>query len=239
MLPEQVSVGLAFAAGLVAFLSPCTLPLLPGYLGYLAARASAGSPGDVRRARVFLHGLCFVIGFTLLFTILGAIASSLGQLLSQYRVEIARIGGAFIVLFGISLTGLVRIPLLGSDVHLRLEPDPRLGFLYSFLTGLIYAAGWTTCTGPVLGIALTFAAFEPTLSQGMLLLFAFSLGLGLPYLLIALALDRACEWVRRLGPLTRAVQIVSGLVFAAIGLLLMFNQISLLAPFLPEIDLGF
>jgi cytochrome c-type biogenesis protein len=238
MLPEQVTVWLAFAAGIVAFVSPCTLPLLPGYLGYIAARATGTAPGEASRAKVFLHGLFFVIGFSLLFTLLGAIAFSLGQMLAEYRVQIARVGGGLIAVFGIAMTGLVRIPLLHQDLRLRLEPNPRLGYIYSFLLGIIFAAGWTACTGPVLGVALTFAAFESTLAQGMLLLFAFSLGLGIPYLIIALMLDRACEWVRRFGKTARIVQIASGLAFAAIGILLMLGQLHLLSPLFPEVDFG-
>jgi cytochrome c-type biogenesis protein len=238
MLPDQVTIWLAFAAGIVAFLSPCTLPLLPGYLGYITARATGTVPGESSRARVFLHAICFVLGFSLLFTLLGAIAFSIGQLLAQYRTEIARIGGGLIAIFGIGMTGLVRLPFLGQDFRLRLEPDPRLGYLYSFLLGLIFAAGWTTCTGPVLGIALTFAAFETTLAYGMLLLFAFSLGLGVPYLVIAILLDRACEWVRRMGKVTRIVQIVSGLVFALMGIMLMLGKLNLLSPLFPFINFG-
>jgi cytochrome c-type biogenesis protein len=238
MLPENVTVGLAFLAGLVSFLSPCTLPLLPGYLGYMTARASGTMPGEAGRARVFLHAIFFVLGFSLLFTLLGAIAVSLGQLLAQYRIEIARIGGALIAVFGLLMTGLVRVPFLGQDLRLRIEPNPRWGYLYSLLLGVIFAAGWTTCTGPVLGVALTFAAFESTLARGMLLLAAFSLGLGMPYLVVALLIDRACEWVRRLGKFTRIVQIISGLLFAAIGLLLLSGQLHLLSPMFPDINFG-
>jgi cytochrome c-type biogenesis protein len=238
MASGQISIGLMFLAGVVSFLSPCTLPLLPGYLGYMTARAAGPKPSEHPRVHIFLHGLAYVFGFTLLFITLGAAASSLSIFLSPYRTWITRLGGALIILFGLSMTGLIRIPFLQRDLHLQWEPNPKWGFVYSFLLGIIFAAGWTVCTGPMLGIALTLAAFAGTMAQGILLLAVFSLGLGIPFLLLAIALDRVSGWVSRMGRAARIVQMGAGLLFAAVGFLLLFGRLNLLSFLFPEIYFG-
>jgi cytochrome c-type biogenesis protein len=238
MLTDHISIGLAFAAGLVSFFSPCSLPLLPGYLGYMAARATGQQPCDNTRARVFFHGLMFVLGFSVLFISLGAAASAVSSYLFPYRAWIVHIGGALIILLGLSMTGLIRLPILNRDLHLPLEPNPKWGYLYSFLLGVISAAGWTACTGPVLGIALTLAAFEDTLVQGVFLLAVFSLGFGLPFLILALAVDRVGVWVCRMGRLARIIQIAAGILFAIMGMLLLFGKLGWLSPLFPEVNFG-
>lgn len=229
----NVSLGLVFLAGVVSFLSPCVLPVLPGYLTYLAARSSGREIRQVSRLRVLFHGIAFVVGFSMVFIMLGATASAIGRLLYAYREWITRIGGVMIVIFGLQISGWLQIPFLGFEFRKHAEPNPRLGYLSSFLMGVFFSAGWTPCVGPTLGLVLTIAGTGASITRGILLLALYSLGLGLPFIITALAIDRVGMWMRRMTNLTQYVTLAAGLFLVPVGILLILGQLNFLGELFP------
>lgn len=231
-------VGLVFLAGMASFFSPCTMPILPGYLAYLAARTTGVETGRAEKWSILTHGAAFVLGFSVLFILLGATASVIGRWLLLYREWITRAGGVLLIVMGLFLAGVLRLPFLNYELRPHLQPDPRLGYLSSFALGFIFSAGWTPCIGPVLTSVLMLAALEASLGQGILMLAVFALGLGAPFLILALLFDRLGIWVRRLARLSRWISVVTGLLLVIVGILLVTDQISLLARWLPAWDFG-
>jgi cytochrome c-type biogenesis protein len=230
-MTDTTSVGilLAMSAGLISFLSPCVLPLVPSYVSFITGM----SLEDVERSRrtALVHALLFVLGFTLIFLTLGAAATAIGQLMRGIELWISRIGGALIVLFGLYLLGVIRIEALGREGRLHLANKP-LGYLGTVVVGIAFGAGWTPCIGPVLGAILTYAASEANVQRGMLLLGAYSLGLAIPFVLAAVALGRffvVFGWIRRhLALINR----IAGVMLVVVGLLMMTDRFTLLASWL-------
>lgn len=223
--PAPVSVSVALAAGLLSFLSPCVLPMVPVYLAYLTG-TMAGDPAP-RRGILVLRVLGFVLGFTLVFVLLGSAASFLGGLLLENRILLSRLGGAAIVFFGLHMVGAFRWgPLLRS----REVTGPRTvrGPLGGFFLGMAFAAGWTPCFGPILASILLVAGAAPTMGYGMLLLFFYSLGLGIPFLLSALFLPSLQGWLRRRGALLSGMPRVSGVLLILFGILVFADRVSYL-----------
>jgi cytochrome c-type biogenesis protein len=229
----SVSLGLVFLAGVVSFVSPCVLPILPGYITYLAARSGNQEIDQVKHSQVLLHGIAFVVGFSIIFIALGATASALGKILFAYREWIARLGGVLIVFFGLQMAGLLHIPFLEFEYRKHVEPDKRLGYLSSLLMGIFFSAGWTPCIGPTLGIVLIIAGTSTVITRGILLLGLYSLGLGLPFIITALAMDWLGGWVRRMAKVARYFTIAAGILLACVGLLLVLGQLNFLGVFLP------
>jgi cytochrome c-type biogenesis protein len=229
----SVSIGLVFLAGIVSFLSPCVLPVLPGYLTYLAARSSSQEIGKVSRWQVLLHGVAFVAGFSIVFITLGATASAIGQFLYGYKEWITRIGGVMIVFFGLQMAGLLRIPFLEFEIRKHAEPNPRMGYISSLLMGVFFSAGWTPCVGPTLGVVLTLAGTQASMTKGILLLALYSLGLGLPFIITALAMDRVGKWMRRMATITRYVTLASGILLIGVGMLLILGKLNFLNGLIP------
>lgn len=232
------SIGWIWLAGMAAFLSPCTVPILPGYVSYLAARCAGCEPGTVRKWPVFLHGVAFVLGFSLLFILLGATASLLGRWLLLYRQWITRLGGVLMIVLGLYLAGILRLPFLDREWRAHWQPAPRFGYLSSFLMGIAYSAGWTPCIGPILTSVLMLAAFDASLWQGMALLAVFAFGFALPFLVLALLFDRLGIWLTRLARISRWVSLVTGLILVFIGILFATDHLSWLAGWLPGWDFG-
>jgi cytochrome c-type biogenesis protein len=230
--------GSVWLAGVISFLSPCVLPIMPGYLAYLTGRATGRDPCSLERRQVFAHGLAFVLGFSLMFILLGATASVLGRLLLHYRVLLVRIGGMLMIAFGLQMAGFIRLPLLEYGWRPQAKPDPRLGYASSILMGFFFAAGWTPCIGMILGSVLTLAAYQASLPQGVLLLAIYSFGLSLPFLLIALLLDRISGWMCTLTRISRYISIVAGLILVLFGLLFAMNRLSILTQWLPSWEIG-
>ena len=229
----NVSLGLVFLAGVVSFLSPCVLPLLPGYLTYLAARSSGQDIKRVSRWQVLFHGIAFVIGFSMVFITLGATASAIGQSLYNYKEWITRIGGVLIVFFGLQMSGWLQVPFLEMEFRKHSQDNPRWGYISSLLMGVFFSAGWTPCVGPTLGLVLTLAGTEASVIKGVLLLALYSLGLGVPFLITALAMDRVGLWVRRMAGVTRRVSIVAGVLLVGVGILLILGQLNFLGELFP------
>lgn len=225
---SMIAVLTAFAAGIVSFLSPCVLPLVPGYLSYVAGHSVNGvaqpASGNARLSELTLSAL-FVLGFSTVFIALGASATALGRLLLAYRQEANLVGGALIALFGLFMTGLVRLPWLMRDLrfHTHIPGGRPLG---AYGLGLAFGAGWTPCIGPVLGAILTLSAVSSNTASGVTLLSAYALGLGLPFLASAFftgALVRRFQALRRAG---RALQIGSGVIMIIMGIAIMTGQLT-------------
>jgi cytochrome c-type biogenesis protein len=229
----NISVLAALVAGSISFLSPCVLPLVPGYLSYVAGSLPADADSPRGRASAFVMSVWFVLGFSTVFVVLGAGASALSRMLLSYRYEAGLIGGVIIVGFGILTTGLVRAPWMEREF--RLSPQiagGRPGNAY--VLGLAFAFGWTPCIGPILGAILTVSATSTTPAAGVALLAIYSLGLAIPFLLTALLASHARTLLRRLRRFGRVLQIFAGLTMVAMGLAMMTGRLSSIAFWLLE-----
>ena len=223
------SFALAFVAGLLSFLSPCVLPLIPSYVGFLTGLTLEEL--EVRRGTALVHALWFVAGFSLIFIALGATASALGVLLLRSQVWIGRIGGIVVILFGLYLLGVLRPALLMRERKVQLARKP-LGYLGSAFVGVTFGAAWTPCIGPILGAILTLAAAQASVGHGAALLTAYSAGLALPFVVTALALDRFLAWFQRFRPYLVWVERIAGGLLILLGLLLVTDRFTLLAGWL-------
>jgi cytochrome c-type biogenesis protein len=223
------SFALAFVAGVLSFLSPCVLPLIPSYVGFLTGLTL--DELEVRRGTALAHALWFVAGFSLIFIALGATASALGVLLLRSQVWIGRIGGGVVILFGLYLLGVVRPGLLMRERKVQLARKP-LGYLGSAFVGITFGAAWTPCIGPILGAILTLAAAQASVGHGAALLTAYSAGLALPFVVTALALDRFLAWFQRFRPYLVWVERIAGILLILLGLLLVTDRFTLLAGWL-------
>jgi cytochrome c-type biogenesis protein len=219
----------AFVAGVLSFLSPCVLPLVPSYIGFLTGM-TLPEVGTRRRAAL-LHALLFVLGFSLVFVLLGASATALGRALGYYQVWLQRAGGVLIILFGLLCLGVLSARPLISEHRMQLEQKP-LGYLGSAVVGMAFAAGWTPCIGPVLGGILGLAATSADVSRGMLLLAVYSAGLALPFLLAAVAVESFLGWFQRFRRFLPWVMRLSGLLLIVVGGLLVTGQFTRLAGWL-------
>ena len=212
----------AFFAGVGMFLAPCTLPIVPGYLGFISGGAAA------TRGQIMRNAAAFVIGFSVVFILLGLFAVSIGHLLGPWRVYIPQTAGAILVLFGLTMFG-VRIPIISGERHVRLPSFLVIGRVESsLLIGAVFALGWSPCIGPILGSVLLIASTSATAGQGALLLGIFSLGLGLPFLLCALLLDRIEPLFARLGRAAAALSKLSALFLVLVGVLMLTNTMGFL-----------
>ena len=224
--PQSVGIALAFSAGLLSFLSPCVLPLIPSYLTFVTG-VGFDDLGNSRRAAL-VHALLFVAGFTLIFITLGASATVLGRLLLHYRAWITRIGGALVILFGLYLLGVVRIAAFDRERRVHLADKP-IGYLGTVLVGIAFGAGWTPCLGPILAAILTYTAATADLSRGLPLLLAYSLGLALPFLVAAVAVERFLETVARIRPHLARISQISGGLLIVVGVMMMFDYFTALS----------
>lgn len=234
----NISVGLALIAGIASFLSPCVLALVPAYIGYLGGRAAGGESGSDNRFATFMHGLAFVLGFSLIFVILGVAASALGGLLYDVRSWLGRIGGLIVVVFGLHMIGIFRIPFLEYDTRLQRVPDPKLGYLSSALMGIFFSAGWSPCVGPVLGAILTLAMNGGSISHGVIMLSAYSAGLAIPFLLAALGIGWVTTILKKYSNVMRYTEIVMGSLMVLIGVMLMTGAFNIIATMFPGWSLG-
>jgi len=219
----NISIGLAFLAGLASFLSPCVFSLVPAYIGYLCGRAAGGENRAGNRFTTFTHGLAFVLGFSVVFVLLGVAASAFGSLLYDLRNWVARIGGIVVIIFGLHMTGVFRIAFLEYDVRVHSNPDRKRGYIASFLMGVFFSAGWSPCIGPVLGSILTLAVNGNSVALGTKLLISYSLGLAIPFLIAALSIGWLSGIIRRYGKVAHYVEVGMGVVLIIVGLMLLFN----------------
>lgn len=221
-----LSIGVAFVAGLVSFLSPCVLPIIPGFLAYLAGTSIINA--EDKRINVFLNALFFVLGFSFVFSLLGVLLNSiLVNIAGDAMVWLSRIGGMIIVFFGIYLTGMIKIPFLEKEYQFLVKFKLKSRYLSSFVFGAAFAVGWTPCVGPVLGGILALAVTQP--GMAFALLFAYSVGLGLPFLVVGLFSAPAAYWINKLGPGLKVINLIFGIILICLGVLVFTQSLSLIA----------
>lgn len=226
---QNVSFLLALSAGLLSFASPCVLPLVPAYIGYLSGSTIAQQGKASNRRATSLHALGFVLGFSTVFVLLGASVWAMGRLLYNFLPLIRRVGGAILIVFGLHTMGVLKVPPLYRERRLELRVSPKLGYLASFLMGVLFAAGWVPCVGPILSAILLLASDSRSIAQGTYLLVAYSLGLGLPFLLTGLAFSTISGYLRRLNRYLNIVSILSGIFLIAIGVAIFTDSLRFLA----------
>ena len=235
---SSAGVVVALTAGLLSFLSPCVLPLVPSYLSFVTGMTLDDLQESADRTHVLTHALLFVSGFTLIFMVLGASASFLGQFAQAYDVWLTRIGGTLIIVLGLHLLGVFRISALLREKRVHLSDKPA-GFLGTLVVGAAFGAGWTPCIGPVLGAILTLAGTRETVWSGVWLLFAYSVGLAVPFLLAALALDRFLATFGRFRGWIPWMERAAGGLLVAFGILLATGSFTLLSGWLASLTPGF
>ena len=230
--------GIAVLAGLLSFLSPCVLALVPAYVGYLGGRSLGTSDSELdNRRATFLHGLAFVLGFSLVFVVGGAALGALGALISDFAVKrwIARIGGIVVIIFGLHTMGVINIPILDYDTRRQVQLNVRLNYLSSGLMGVFFSAGWAPCIGPVLGTILNLALFSGQITKGVILLSAYSIGMAIPFLLAALGIGQVTMLLRRHHRTIHYLSIATGILLVVIGVMLLTGTLESLAKFTPLI----
>lgn len=229
MDPQSIGLAMAFGAGLLSFLSPCVLPLVPSYASFLTGMTFDELTDDaVVRRSLLVHGSLFVLGFSLVFIALGASASMLGGLLRSEGVWLQRVGGALLLVFGTQMLGLLRVPGLNRDWRVHLARKPT-GYAGSVGVGVAFGAGWTPCVGPILGAILTLAAVQGTTPQAIGLLGAYSAGLAVPFLLGSVALGRFLVFFQSFRRWLPWVDRIGGAVLVVMGFLLVTGRFTLLA----------
>ena len=232
-----VGYGAALLGGLVSFLSPCVLPLVPGYVSFMSGLSleelSKGGDEGARMRHAGWESLCFVAGFSVIFTLLGATATTVGRLLAEQAALVSKIAGAVVILFGLHMTGLLPIKWLYYQKRADVAAF-KAGYAGSFFMGLAFAFGWTPCIGPILSVILGIAATRETVGQGMSLLFVYSLGLGIPFVITGFAVTRFMRFFARYKRHIRTGEIAAGALLVAVGLLIFFNKLALLNRYTPK-----
>ncbi|MBI4264732.1 MAG: cytochrome c biogenesis protein CcdA [Acidobacteria bacterium] len=250
-MEENVTLLAAFGAGVLSFISPCVLPLVPGYLSYISglsldemrgvagpagAAVAVAAPAETRR-RILISSLAFILGFSLVFVALGASASAIGQFLLSRLSLLGKVAGAIIIIFGLHTMGVLRIEWLYQEKRLQAPQSSPAGPIGAMLVGIAFAFGWTPCIGPILAGILGIAATQDTVVQGVQLLSAYSLGLGVPFFATAMAINRFFAAFARIRRHYHTVEVVSGVLLVAIGVLIFTNRFTIIAqwltPYLP------
>jgi cytochrome c-type biogenesis protein len=223
----------AFLAGLISFLSPCVLPLVPGYVSLISGAGveELKSPESRLMRRVMVNSIGFILGFSIVFVVLGAAASEIGQVLGLYKHTLARIAGVVIILFGLHLTGIFKIKALYTDARLHGVKGSSTP-VGAFVIGFAFAFGWTPCLGPILAAILTIAGEQDTLVKGILLLAVYSLGLAVPFLLTSLLMERFLKFYSRFRSHMHALEVASGALLIGLGILLVIGRFTLISNWL-------
>lgn len=223
----------AFVAGLISFLSPCVLPLVPGYVSMISGAGVEELKSQEGRLlrRVMFHSIFFVLGFSIVFVTLGALSTSIGQLLGMYKSRLAVVAGVVIIIFGLHLTGVFKIKALYSDKRLHNVRGSSTPW-GAFVVGFAFAFGWTPCVGPILAVILGFAAEQNSLAKGILLLAIYSLGLAVPFLLTSLLIEWFLKFYNRFKFHMHALEVASGVLLIALGGLLVLGRFTLISNYL-------
>jgi len=240
-MSDQVTLLAAFAAGFLSFVSPCVLPLIPGYVSFVSGLTLEEMRGDTAvtnaRRQVLIASLWFVLGFSLVFIALGATASVIGKVILKNQPILSKVAGAILVVLGLHTMGVFRLRFLESEKRVHTQSKPR-GPLGAVLVGVAFAFGWTPCIGPILGGILTIAGSRETVAEGVQLLAVYSMGLGIPFLLTAMAINQFFAASARIRKYYHVIEIISGALIVVIGLLIFFNQFTIITqyldPYLPK-----
>ena len=228
----QLGILIAFSAGLLSFLSPCVLPLVPSYITFITGMTLEDMQQTKRET--ILHALVFVCGFSLIFLALGAGATVFGQLMLRYRDWISRIGGALIIVFGLYMLGVFNFAFMMKDTRLHLSDKP-IGYLGTLVVGIAFGAGWSPCIGPILGAILTMAANEADLQRGLVLLAAYSAGLAVPFLLAAVMVERVLKVFAKVRHQMVWVNRIAGVMLVIVGILMVTNRFTMLSSWLQDL----
>jgi cytochrome c-type biogenesis protein len=223
----------AFLAGLVSFLSPCVLPLVPGYVSLISGAGveQLKTHESQLLRKVMLNSIAFILGFSVVFITLGAVATEVSQMLSRYRSTLAQIAGVVIILFGLHLTGVFKIKALYTDARLHSVKGGSTAW-GAFVIGFAFAFGWTPCVGPVLTVILTFAAAQDSITKGVMLLAIYSMGLAVPFLLTALGVERFLKFYSRFRAHMHAIEVASGALLVGLGVLLVLGRFTIISNYL-------
>jgi cytochrome c-type biogenesis protein len=223
----------AFVAGLISFLSPCVLPLVPGYVSLISGAGveELKSQESQLLRKVMLNSIGFILGFSVVFIALGAVSTEVGYLMGRYKSLLARVAGVVVILFGLHLTGLFKINALYTDARLHsIKGSSTWGG--AFLIGFAFAFGWTPCVGPILGVILGFAAAQDSVFKGILLLAVYSLGLAVPFLMTALLMGRFMKFYSGFRRHMHAIEVASGALLIVLGALLVFGRFTIISNYL-------
>ncbi len=227
-MTSDTTLFIAFIGGIVAFLSPCVLPIIPGFLAYLAGE-SIGSDQKPNRLPIFINSVFFVLGFSVIFALIGVLLNTLLEAVAyDAQLWLARIGGAIVILFGLYLVGLWKPKFLQQEHKIQVKQH-KSRYLTSFLFGAAFAAGWTPCVGAVLGAILALAATQPGAAFSLLL--AFALGLGVPFLIVGAFAAEATIWIHKYGKVAKVINVIFGIALIALGILIFTNNLARLANF--------
>jgi cytochrome c-type biogenesis protein len=221
---------ISFAGGIIAFLSPCTLPLLPVYISYISGVGIKEEIDGKKRLKMVLSTLAFVIGFTIIFVLMAIVVSYFGNIARKilYNDILYKIVGILVIIMGIQMTGIFKFRFLNREKKIELNFKKR-GYLISMFLGMAFAVGWSPCTGPILGSVLALAATSTTVYQGIFYLIAFSLGLGIPFLIIGFFMDYFTKIIKKSGKVVSIISVVSGVILIIMGVILFFNKLSIIA----------
>lgn len=234
---KDISIPMAFLAGILSFLSPCVLPLVPSYVSYITGVSfeNLTSTEDRKRIRflTLTNSLAFISGFSVVFISLGASSSLVGHLLYNYQEWLRIIGGILVIIFGLFISGIIKLDFLMRERKFHLRGKPA-GYLGSFIIGMTFAAAWTPCIGPILGTILLYAASEGSASYGLKLLFFYSLGLALPFFLSSLAINTFLSYSKIFYRFIRPIMLLSGLLLIIFGIMLLSNKVREISRFFPD-----
>lgn len=230
----EIGIFSAFLAGLLSFISPCVLPLIPVYLGIMSRNAiyKTDSIKFSERLYLFLNSLLFVLGFSAVFIILGSTASFFGQILRNYAGIVGRIGGAILIILGLHYIGLFKIPFLNMEKRFNMPTTLKTGFLWSFLFGVIFSFGWIPCVGMILSAILLLASKMETLLQGILLLCVYSLGLGIPFILASIFISFFTNFLKKINRYLNIISVISGFFIIALGIIFITDSMTKIIGFL-------
>ena len=229
---ENISYAVAFAAGFLTFLSPCLLPIIPSFIAYITgiSLSDINDPDkkNAAKRRALVHSLLFIVGFSLIFILLGLTATFIGKVLFRYQKLIQTGGGILIILFGLYLIGILKLDFLGKEMKIRFRSEGA-SYISSFIIGVTFAAAWTPCAGPILGSILLLAGTKTSVMEGAKLLSVYSLGIAVPFFLTALLINTFVAYFSKLKKFISAVNIISGVFLVIVGILIMTNYLNVIA----------